>query len=128
MMSARLIAKSQPLYNFARIDNGERKPRLHNATPVITAHCLTVCVDHLHRPHLVFCYLLTACDCSAISPCTTTVRPHEPSSRNVRRLHVMLTADLQSGQSTVQLPSPRAQHQCVRMSRRHDTFAVSTTY
>ena len=23
MMSARLIAKSQPLYNFARIDNGE---------------------------------------------------------------------------------------------------------
>ena len=128
MMSARLIAKSQPLYNFARIDNGERKPRQHNATPVITAQCLTACVDRLLRPHIVFCYLLTACDCSAISPCTTAVRPHEPSSRNVRRLHVMLTADLQSGQSTVQLPSPRARHQCVRMSRRHDTFAVSTTY
>ena len=61
-----------------------------------TAHCLTECVDRLHRSHLVFWCLLTAGDCSAISPCTTTVRPHEPSSRHARRLHVMLTADLQS--------------------------------
>ena len=58
------------------------KPRQHDAMPVITAHSLTVCVDHLYRPPLVFCYLLTACDCSAISPCTTTVRPRQPSSWN----------------------------------------------
>ena len=63
---------------------------------VITVHCLTVCVDHLHRSLLVFCCLLTACDCSAISPSTTTLRPNEPSSQHVRRLHIMLTANLQS--------------------------------
>ena len=84
------------------------------AKPSTTLHCLIVGVDGLHRPHLVFCCQLTACDCSAIYPCTTTVHPHEPSSRHVRRLHVMLTADLQSVHPTVQLPSPRARHLCVQ--------------
>ena len=42
------------------------------------------------------------------------MRPREPSSRHSRRLHVMLTADIQSVQPTVQLPSTRARHMCVQ--------------
>ena len=79
-----------------------------------------LCADRLHRPHLVSCYLLTACDCSAISPCTTTVRPHEPSSRHVRRIHDILAAGLLCVQPTVQLSS-HVRHQSVRVSRRHET-------
>ena len=103
-----LSRRRRTLYNFAHIDNSERKPRQHNANQVITVHCLTVCVDRLPRLPLVFCCLLIACDCSAISPFTTTVRPHEPSLQHVRRFHVMLTTELQSVQPTILLHSPRS--------------------
>ena len=83
-------------------------------------HCLTVCVDRTPLLRLVFCCLLTACDYSAISPCTTTVRLHEPSLRHVRRLHVMLTTELQSVQPTIMLPSPDAARQCHLHSEAED--------
>ena len=98
MQRARFIATSKNLYNFARF----------------TTHCLTVCVDRRPLLRLVFCCLLTACDYSAISPYTTTGRLHEPSLRHVRRLHVMLTTELQSVQPTILLLSPRARATPVR--------------
>ena len=108
MKRVRFIATSKNLYNFARIDNSERKPRQHNATQVITVHCLTVCVDRRPRLRLVYCCLLTARDYSAIFLRTTTGLLHETSLLHVRLLHVRLTTELQSVQPNIPLPSPRA--------------------
>ena len=55
--------------------------------------------------------------CSAISSCTTTVRPHEPSSRHIRRLHVKLTTGRVFSRLFSCLPCARD----VRVNRRHET-------